>query len=1196
MNMVRLVFFVYTSIPQDLLWLKARKAMSRRLNGILLIFLMSAMALSPLAMGADSDGDGVDDSVDDCRFAAGTSTVDRDGCPDRDGDGTSDFNDGWSVNNPNFQNEFTTNSNTDYYDVDYSPTGEFIVTGSEDGFVRVWNASTHINIRSVNANPSSGAVTSVSWSPDGQYVAAGLDDDSMNIYYATNLSSVHGNIGVDVGGGDYVNDVEFSPNSDLVAVSIGRSGNGNTNGVVFLIQVADGTNLHSLNPNGEDRFYDSAFSPDGEHIVVAGNGDFYVSNVSSQATVWSITDPSSSVNAIAWSPDGNYIAMCGGWEGQSASFDMYKFNGVSWTRIWQKTTSTSCYSTDFSFDSSQVVAGMGYYQADGATLRVFNSDSGVQIDAFNAPRPNGCSGTGGSNGCGINYGASWSPESTHIVSAHGRNNEGVYYWYADIDEDNDGYNSTDQGDGVVDAFPSDGSQWADSDGDGYGDNMGYDHDSDSTTPDEPANEPDSCVSVFGTSNQDRFGCPDADGDGWSDEGDYYPADPLQWADSDGDGYGDNYYFDLNGAQLHLNQSGDAFPDDATQWNDTDGDGWGDNYENASWDNFRPSEWPGLLQSVSNQPDVFPLDRTQWVDTDGDWVGDNEMSDRPDGCPTTWGDSLFDRLGCLDTDGDGWSDPDANWASTGDCYQADAFPNDPTQWCDEDGDGFGSNVSGNNADECPNEAGSSTVDRIGCSDRDGDGYSNAGDPFPDDSTQWSDRDGDNRGDNPDGNNPDAFPDDTSQWKDTDGDGRGDNPNGFNGDAFWQDPNQWEDTDGDGYGDNFIDEDGDGVSEGYSDVCPLVFGKSTDALTRGCSDYDGDGFVDPVDAFWEDPFQWADADGDGFGDNTNVPSGDDCADVFGKSYENNRHGCPDADLDGWADVDDAFPYDTLQWVDTDGDGWGDNYIWFNDTIADLDNPGEFIQVRNQSGDAFPTVPDQWSDLDGDGWGDNQTSFFQPDAFPLQPSQWNDFDGDGYGDNSVYDPDGDEGPMAPQAAFQPDSCRKEYGTSSLEEYGCIDSDGDGRADVYDPCPWDPAITNGVLTGPDAVTCSVTSDPNKVDESTDDAASVITDSTTLIFMAGAIVLLLGLIFVAQVAKAASKRKASAERAVERKMDLAFSEEEERRLAWIDHYVAAGQLDEARALGWTEPAEVPQWKQHEMQEAAATQAAIPTMLDLDQL
>ena len=1155
--------------------------MRRRTNGFLLVVLMMAMALTPIAMGADSDGDGVENSVDDCPWSAGTSSVDRDGCPDRDGDGSSDLNDGWSTLNPNFQNEFTASSSQDYNDVDFSPDGKFIVTASEDGFVRIWNVTSHINIRSAT---TTGEVTSVSYSPDGMYVAAGIDDDTMNIFYTNNLTSVHGSISVDVGGSDLVTDVEFSPDSSLVAVSIGRSGNQGTNGQVFLIKVADGLKSGSgMNPNGEDRFYDSAFSPDGELIALAGNGDFYIVNVSSRATVYTLTNPPGSVNAIAWSPDGNYIAMCGGWEGSSSSFDMYEFSGSQWVRIWEKTVSTSCYSTDFSYDSSQVGAGMAWYQGDGNTARIYDSDSGVEIDTFAGPRPGGCT-SGNNNQCGQIEGMAWSPDSTRIVTAHGRNDEGVYYWFADIDEDNDGYNTTDQGDGVVDAFPSEGSQWEDLDNDGYGDNPA------------PAFQPDACLTVAGTSTEDRFGCPDADSDGWSDEGDTYPADSLQWVDSDGDGFGDNYYFALNGAQLHMNQSGDAFPNDATQWNDTDGDGWGDNYDNATWNNFRPPEWPGLLQSVANNSDAFPLDRTQWEDTDGDWVGDNSMSDRPDGCPTIWGDSEFDRLGCLDTDGDGWSDPDANWASTGDCYQADAFPDDPTQWCDEDGDGFGSNISGNDADECPNEAGTSTVDRIGCADRDNDGYSNAGDPFPDDSTQWADRDGDNRGDNPNGNNPDAFPDDTSQWKDTDGDGRGDNPNGFNGDAFWQDPDQWEDTDGDGYGDNFIDVDGDGVSEGYSDVCPLVYGKSTDVGTRGCSDYDGDGFVDPIDAFWEDPFQWADADGDGYGDNTGVPSGDDCADVYGKSFENNRQGCPDADFDGWADVDDAFPNDTLQWVDTDGDGWGDNYEWFNDTLVDLDNPGQTVQVRNQSGDAFPTVSDQWSDLDGDGWGDNQTSFYQPDAFPLEPSQWNDFDGDGFGDNSVYDPDGDEGMMIPQAAFQPDSCRKEFGTSSLEEFGCPDSDEDGRADLYDPCPWDPAITNGVLTGPDAVTCSITSDPSNVGESTDSAASLITDSTTLLFMGGAIVLLLALIFVAQIAKAASKRKASGERADELKVNMAFSEEEERRQAWIEHYVAAGELDEARALGWSEPAAVPQWKQHEMQEQAATQAAIPTMFDLDQL
>ena len=1160
-----------------------------------LVFLMFFMVLAPLASAADSDGDGFDDAVDDCPWSAGSSNVDRDGCPDRDGDGHSDLNDGWTTTNPNFQNEYTTTSSQDYFDVDFSPDGEFIVTASEDGFVRIWNVTSHINIISA---ATTGEVTSVSYSPDGIYIAAGIDDDTMDIYYSSNLTSVHGPISADVGSGDYVNDVEFSPDSTLVAVSMGRSGNGCSNCQVFLIKVSDGLKLgNGMNPNGEDRFYDSAFSPDGELIVLAGNGDFYIVNITSRATVYTLTNPPGAVNSIAWSPDGSYIAMCGGWEGGGASFDMYEFSGSSWTRIWEKSTSTSCMTTDFSYDSSQVGAAMSYYQSDGATARIFNSDTGVQIDTFNGPRPSGCTSSGGGNNCGTINGLAWSPDSTHIVTVHSRNDEGVYYWYADLDEDNDGYNTTDQGDGVVDAFPSEGSQWSDTDGDGYGDNSVIDHDSNASTPSIPAYQPDACLTVAGNSTEDRFGCPDGDGDGWSDDGDTYPADPLQWVDADGDGFGDNYYFDLNGAQLHLNQSGDAFPNDATQWNDTDGDDRGDNYQNATWNNVRPPEWPGLLLTVAANIDTFPLDRTQWTDTDGDWVGDEQMSDRSDGCPTIWGDSQYDRLGCIDTDGDGWSDPDAGWPATSNCYGADAFPTDPTQWCDEDGDGFGSNQTGNNPDECPNQAGTSTEDRIGCADWDDDGYSNAGDPFPNDSTQWSDRDGDNRGDNPNGSNADLFPDDSSQWMDTDGDGYGDNRGGVNGDEFPYDSNQWSDADGDGFGDNFIDENGDGISEGTSDVCPLVSGNSDDPLTRGCTDSDNDGYVDPVDAFPLDPSQWLDTDGDGYGDNTAVPNGDDCVDVYGISSEGTLQGCPDADFDGWADVLDAFPNDTLQWKDSDGDGYGDNYDWFNETILDLDNPGLTIIIRNQSGDAFPLIDDQWSDMDGDGWGDNQTSFYQPDAFPFEPSQWSDPDGDGYGDNSVYDPDGEEGILELQSAFEPDDCRKEYGTSNLGEYGCPDSDADGRADKYDICPWDPAITNGVLSGPNAVTCMITSDPSlNIDGGDDGGFGFSTSSTTFLVMSGSIVFLLALILVAQFAKASSKRKSSAERALERKTDLAFSEEEERRLSWINHYVAAGQLDEARALGWTEEQAAPQWKQFEMQQQATEEASVPTMFDLNQL
>ena len=167
-----------------------------------LFFVMSLFA--PIAFAADSDGDGYDNTADDCPFSYGTSSTDRDGCPDYDGDGSSDINDGWTTDNPNYQNEFTTSSSDDYNDVDHDPTGEFLVTGDENGNLRKWNSSTWTNVRSVAAHSSGGEITSVAYSPDGLYIAVGLDDDTINIYHDSNFTSVHGGISVDVGGGMYL--------------------------------------------------------------------------------------------------------------------------------------------------------------------------------------------------------------------------------------------------------------------------------------------------------------------------------------------------------------------------------------------------------------------------------------------------------------------------------------------------------------------------------------------------------------------------------------------------------------------------------------------------------------------------------------------------------------------------------------------------------------------------------------------------------------------------------------------------------------------------------------------------------------------------------------------------------------------------------------------------------------------------------
>ena len=116
-------------------------------------------------------------------------------------------------------------------------------------------------------------------------------------------------------------------------------------------------------------------------------------------------------------------------------------------------------------------------------------------------------------------------------------------------------------------------------------------------------------------------------------------------------------------------------------------------------------------------DAFPFESTQWNDTDMDGYGDNAMGANPDACPSTAGTSANDRLGCADSDGDGYSDPDAGWTTA---QGADEWPSDATQWVDADADGYGDNPAGTMGDACPGVTGGSSVDRYGCPDADGDG--------------------------------------------------------------------------------------------------------------------------------------------------------------------------------------------------------------------------------------------------------------------------------------------------------------------------------------------------------------------------------------------------------------------------------------------------------------------------------------------
>ena len=74
----------------------------------------------------------------------------------------------------------------------------------------------------------------------------------------------------------------------------------------------------------------------------------------------------------------------------------------------------------------------------------------------------------------------------------------------------------------------------------------------------------------------------------------------------------------------------------------------------------------------------------------------------------------------------------------------------------------------------------------------------------------------------------------------------------------------------------------------------------------------------------------------------------------------------------------------------------------------------------------------DIDGDQYG------HFADALPHDSTQNYDTDTDGFGDSTLGN--------------KPDACLFEAGNSTLDRYGCLDTDGDGQSNLNDGFPIDP------------------------------------------------------------------------------------------------------------------------------------------------
>jgi len=270
----------------------------------------------------------------------------------------------------------------------------------------------------------------------------------------------------------------------------------------------------------------------------------------------------------------------------------------------------------------------------------------------------------------------------------------------------------------------------------------------------------------------------------------------------------------------------------------------------------------------------------------------------------------------------------------------------------------------------------------------------------------------------------------------------------------------DSDSDGYPDKydafpgdateFVDTDGDQIGnnadldddgDGLSDI--LEVEKNTNPLL---SDTDGDGVNDLDDAFPIDANETLDTDSDGLGNNADLDDDGDGLSDADEAIKGSNPLLSDTDDDGVNDLTDSFPNDDTETLDSDSDGTGNN--------ADLDDDGDGLSDADE---AIKGSNPLLSDTDGDGVNDSH------DALPNDDTETIDTDSDGIGNNADTDDDGDGLSDVEEATIGSDSLLSDTDGDGVNDNDdafpvdgseALDSDGDNIGDNADLFPHDSGL----------------------------------------------------------------------------------------------------------------------------------------------
>jgi len=250
------------------------------------------------------------------------------------------------------------------WSVAYSPDGRYVLSGSSDDTLKLWNVSSGAEIRTFQGHTDS--VRSVAFSPDGSYALSGSNDGTLKLWEVSSgdeIRTFQGHTG-------WVQSVAFSPDGRYAL-------SGSQDKTLKLWKVSSGDEIRTF--QGHTGWVESvAFSPDGRYAL-SGSQDKTLKlwDVSSGAEIRTFQGHTYTVYSVAFSPDGRY-ALSGSrlFGSNDGTLKLWDVSSGAEIRTFQGHIG-SVMSVAFSPDGRYALSG-----SFDETVKLWEVSSGAEIRTF----------------------------------------------------------------------------------------------------------------------------------------------------------------------------------------------------------------------------------------------------------------------------------------------------------------------------------------------------------------------------------------------------------------------------------------------------------------------------------------------------------------------------------------------------------------------------------------------------------------------------------------------------------------------------------------------------------------------------------------------------------------------------------------------------------------------------------------------